>query len=69
MESEASVVARKIQNYLVIENQEEAAQEEAKQPGIFKNMLLISLMGLAVCFTQITLFLVKWTKRLEGNPK
>lgn len=67
MESEASAIARKVQNYLVIENSfEEETEIQRAEPGIFKNMVLVSLMGLAVSFTQVTLVLLKWVKRLES---
>ncbi len=79
MESESSAIARKLQNILVLDNavprkskfgsQYTHARpyvQEKEEPGIFKNILLITLMGAAVLFTQMSLILVKWTKRLEG---
>jgi len=68
IESEASAIARRIQNYIVIENDHAADQfsRVKDEPGIFKNMLLIVIMGLAVVFTQITLFLVRTVKWLEN---
>jgi hypothetical protein len=72
MESESSAIARKLQNYLLIENAEPRDLRKLpnvqtkEEPGIFKNLLLISLMGAAVLLTQMSLVLVKWTKRIEG---
>ena len=62
MSSESSVIARRLQNFIVIENE----KLEKSEPGILKNMLLVSLMGAAVVLTQLTLILIKWTKRLEA---
>lgn len=64
MDSEASVVARKIQNFIHIENQEVSVKKS--EPGFMSHLLMVSLMGLAVIFTQITLVLVKWAKALES---
>ena len=69
MSTEASVIARKLRNYIVIENQKSRSEINSAQksePGIIKNILIISLMGLSVVFTQATLLLVKWTKHLGG---
>jgi hypothetical protein len=62
MSSEASVIARKLQNFLVIEN-----EPIKKEPGFFTNLILVLLMGSAVILTQMTLFLVKLTKRIEAE--
>ena len=62
MASEASVIARKLQNFVHIEN-----EPQKKEAGFFLNLLLVVLMGTAVVLTQITLFLVKWSKRLEDG--
>lgn len=64
MDSEASVVARKIHNYIHIENEEVSVKKP--EPSFAAHVLMVSLMGLAVVFTQITLVLVKWAKSLEG---
>jgi hypothetical protein len=73
MESETSAIARKLQDFVLIENTglppptraKHNEQRKKEEPGIFKNILLIALMASAVFFTHITLVLVKWTKRLE----
>lgn len=62
MASEASVIARKLQNFVHIEN-----EPHKKETGFFLNLLLVILMGSAVVLTQATLFLVKWSKRLEDG--
>ncbi|MDB5037132.1 MAG: hypothetical protein JWQ35_660 [Bacteriovoracaceae bacterium] len=64
MESESSAVARKLQNFFV--GDEDAAVHKKEEPGVIKNLLLLSLMGLAVLLTHVTLILVKWTKYLES---
>ncbi len=61
MRTEASVIARKLRNFYEIKN--ETVQEEA---GILKNVFLISLMGIAVFLTHISLFILKTVKRLDG---
>lgn len=64
MDSEASVIARKIGNYISLENEEVSTKK--REPGFFSNLLMVSLMGFAVVLTQITLLLVKWAKSLES---
>jgi hypothetical protein len=68
MQSEASVVARKVRDFIVVDNHQPHMQEqveEKKEPGILRNIALITLMSLSVVSTQITLILVKWTKALD----
>ena len=64
MSSETSVIARKLKNFIVIENAREKI--EKPEPGFLKNLLLVSLMGSAVFLTQLTLLVVRVVKRLEG---
>ena len=64
MESETSAIARKLQNYVDVESAQYQVHQK-EEPGIFKNLLLISLMGMAVVLTEVTLVLVRWTKKLE----
>jgi hypoxanthine-guanine phosphoribosyltransferase len=74
MESETSAIARKLQNFVLIENEQihephfnrEALAQAENEPGILKNILLIILMGSAVFFTHLSLVFVNWTKKLEG---
>lgn len=65
MQSESSAIARKIRELIVIQNQAKIVPIK-EEPGIMRNILMIGLMGFAVFFTQITLQLVNWTKRLNG---
>lgn len=62
--SEASVVARKVKNFITIENQH--LVKETEEPGVLKNIALISLMAMSVLFTKLTLLTVRWTKQLEN---
>jgi hypothetical protein len=64
MESEASIIAKKIQEYTEFEGEEISVRRP--EPGFMSNLLMVSLMGAAVVLTQITLLLVKWAKSLES---
>ena len=64
MKSESSVIARRLNDYFDIQNEKENPGK--LESGIFKSVLLISLMAVSVFLTQVTLFLVRWVKRLEG---
>jgi len=61
MGTEVSAIARKLQNYYVVENE----KPEQPKSGTIKNLLLIGLMSLAVFLTSVTLGLVRIVKRLE----
>ncbi len=72
MDSEASAIAKKLTNYFEIANHPERRnrlREETvkhKEPGFFAHMALISLMGLAVFFTELSLRMVQWAKKIES---
>jgi len=73
VDSEASAIAKKLTNYFEISNHPERRNRlrevtVAKQePGFFAHFALIALMGLAVFFTEVSLRMVQWAKKLEGH--
>mgnify|MGYP007132073959 CR=1 FL=1 len=66
MEAEASIIAKKVRNYIVLANESVDHSTATEDGGVLKNIALILLMGAAICFTQATLFSVKLIKRIEA---
>jgi len=66
MEHEASAIARRVRNYIVLANESQDDTKAIEDDGVFKNMILIFLMGAAVFLTQATLIVVKGIKRIEA---
>lgn len=67
MNGEASVVARKLENFYVNQHDYKEVQNHKKEPGIITNMTVVCLMSLAIFLTKSTLFLTKLIKKLEGK--
>lgn len=71
MPTETSVIARKLQNFYVIENDGKSTKKTSEkkhgkqEPGYLVNMVLIGLMGLAIVFTQMSLYMVKAVQAIE----
>jgi len=78
--SESSVIARKLRTYYLTQHSPRRKAPEklpkreltmtntsSTEPGYVKNLMLVALMGVAVFFTEISLRLIKWAKRLEQN--
>jgi len=75
--SESSVIARKLKNFYVSQHHRPAGARVAErsklkakvknqsEPGIFRYLSLVVLMGTAVFFTEVSLTLVRWARRLE----
>lgn len=66
MSSEASLIAKKLGNYLEIQNP--AATEEATDlthMSIWKTILCVGLMMIVVNLTKISLTLTRWVKKIE----
>lgn len=38
-----------------------------RESGYFKNLLMVFLMGAAVYFTELSLILIKWVRKLEAH--
>ncbi len=66
MPSESSLIAKKIRDLVVIQNQKSQYVGTQKEAGIFKNFILVSLLGVAVFLTSLTLALVNCVKRFEN---
>jgi len=75
MEStETSVIARKLKNFYstqhtrprVVPRPVKAAAKTPSESGIFKHLILVTLMGAAVFFTEISLRLVRFARKLEA---
>lgn len=77
--SESSVIARKLKNFYIsqhhrpagarVDSRAHAATKSKKkaEPGIFKYLLLVSFMGMAVFFTDVSLTLVRWVRKIENS--
>lgn len=72
MEAEASVIARRIRERIIIENRKPLyahrlpkVEAVKREPARWKTLLAIGLMALSVVLTQTTLILVNAAKRLE----
>lgn len=77
--SESSVIARKLRTYYLSQHSPQARaraklrQREvtitettnSKDHGYVKSFTMVVLMGLAVVFTELSLRLIKWAKKLE----
>jgi hypothetical protein len=65
MPSESSLIAKKIRDLVIIQNQKSQYVGSLKEPGIIKNFILVSLLGAAVFLTSLTLLLVNCVKKFE----
>jgi uncharacterized protein YbcV (DUF1398 family) len=72
MDTETSVIARKLRDFYVIENQkaddeliELTMTRSQVQKKTFKYYLSVALMAGAVALTEMSLVLIRWVQRLE----
>jgi|GEM_PF-5311790 len=71
MDNEASVVAKKLENFFEYKNQKinvkdiHSTEAEKHEPGLIRSASIICLMSLAILLTKTTLGLTYLIKKLE----